>query len=68
MKETVENEKIAEIKKLLEIAYVETMYESLGDTAGFIRAAVDSLKFDNRLEEETTPTGIVVEFTQRKSV
>lgn len=66
MRNTVESEKIAEIKKLLEIAYVETMYESLSEPARYIKAAVESLTFDARPPEEPKKSGIVLEFSPRK--
>lgn len=68
MKNGAESEKVAEIRKLLEIAYVEAMYESLEETAGYIKVAVDSLAFENFETDKTRSSAVVVEFTQRKMI
>ena len=68
MRDGIENDKIAEIKKLLSIVYVETKYEALDDTAVFIKAAIKSLNVNNYSVADATQPGMVIQFPARKSV
>ncbi len=67
MSEKVENKKLAEVKKLLELAYVEAKYETLEETALFVKAAIESLKVWDAPSPKTSHEGIVVQFPDRKS-